>query len=97
MINKDASVAVKELYGRCLLYTSFANFYDGILQVAKMQEFFKEHSAGFHLAQAREIWKNYTEDYYQMDRYYRQFHLCFQRSLETSNLLLDDLLSLIHI
>ena len=37
------------------------------------------------------IWKNYTEDYYQMDRYYRQFHLCFQRSLETSNILLDDL------
>ena len=26
-----------------------------------------------------------------MDRYYRQFHLCFQRSLETSNILLDDL------
>ena len=75
----------------CAWYEGFSDFYDGILQVAKMQEFFKEHSAGFHLVQAREIWKNYTEDYYQMDRYYRQFHLCFQRSLETSNLLLDDL------
>lgn len=56
-----------------------------------MQDFFKEHSAGFHLAQARDIWKSYTEDYYQMDRNYRQFHLCFQKSLETSNMLLDDL------
>ena len=26
-----------------------------------------------------------------MDTYYRQFHLCFQKSLETSNILLDDL------
>lgn len=56
-----------------------------------MQEFFKEHSAGFHTAQAREVWKNYTNDYYKMDRFYRQFQLCFQRSLETSNMLLDDL------
>lgn len=72
-------------------YEEFARFYDGILQVANMQEFFKEHSAGFHLAQPYEIWKSYTEDYYRMDCYYRQFHICFQKSLETSNILLDDL------
>ena len=91
IIDADMITKVVEKRRTCAWYEGFANFYDGILQVAKMQEFFKEHSAGFHLAQAREIWKNYTEDYYQMDRYYRQFHLCFQRSLETSNLLLDDL------
>lgn len=91
IIDADLITKVVEKRRTCAWYEGFANFYDGILQVAKMQEFFKEHSAGFHLAQAREIWKNYTEDYYQMDRYYRQFHLCFQRSLETSNILLDDL------
>ena len=53
--------------------------------------FFKEHSAGFHTAEAKGIWKEYTESYYQMDTYYRLFHLSFQKSLETSNILLDDL------
>lgn len=64
---------------------------DGILQVANMQKFFKEHSDGFHTAEAKGIWKEYTESYYRMDSYYRLFHLSFQKSLETSNILLDDL------
>ena len=91
IIDVDLITKVVEKRRTCAWYEGFSDFYDGILQVAKMQEFFKEHSTGFHLAQAREIWKNYTEDYYKMDQYYRQFHLCFQRSLETSNILLDDL------
>ena len=33
----------------------FENFYDGILQVANTQSFFKEHSAGFHTAEAKGI------------------------------------------
>ena len=91
IIDVEVITKIVEKRRTCAWYTGFANFYDGILQVANMQEFFKEHSAGFHTAQARDVWKNYTEDYYKMDRYYRQFHLSFQRSLETSNMLLDDL------
>ena len=64
----------------------FENFYDGILQVANMQKFFKEHSDGFHTTEAKGIWKEYTESYYRMDTYYRLFHLSFQKSLETSTL-----------
>ena len=30
---------------------------------------------------AKSIWKEYTESYYQMDTYYRLFHLSFQKSL----------------
>ena len=91
IIDVEVITKIVEKRRTCAWYTGFANFYDGILQVANMQEFFKEHSAGFHTAQARDVWKNYTEDYYKMDRYYRQFHLSFQKSLETSNMLLDDL------
>lgn len=91
IINVEIITKVVEKRRTCVWYEEFANFYEGILQVANMQEFFKEHSAGFHTAQAREVWKNYTNDYYRMDRYYRQFQLCFQRGLETSNILLDDL------
>lgn len=90
-INADTIMKIVEKRRTCVWYDEFNNFYKGILQVANMQKFFKEHYAGFHTAQAHEVWKNYTEDYYKMDRYYRQFQLCFQKSLETSNILLDDL------
>ena len=72
-------------------YDHVSCYYDGILQVANMQAFFLEHSAGFHIVEPFKIWKEYTTDYYKMDTYYRQFHLCFQRCLKVSNPLLDDL------
>ena len=91
IIDVDTITNTVEKRRTCVWYEPFENFYDGILQVANMQSFFKEHSAGFHAAEAKSIWKEYTESYYQMDTYYRLFHLSFQKSLETSNILLDDL------
>ena len=72
-------------------YDVLSSYYEGLLQIAKMQSFFLEHSAGFHTAKPKDIWKEYTTDYYRMDSCYRAFHLCFQRSLKCSNELLDDL------
>lgn len=91
IIDVDTITNTVEKRRTCVWYEPFENFYDGILQVANMQSFFKEHSAGFHTAEAKSIWKEYTESYYQMDTYYRLFHLSFQKSLEASNILLDDL------
>ena len=91
IIDVDTITSTAEKRRTCAWYEPFENFYDGILQVANMQNFFKEHSAGFHTVEAKSIWKEYTESYYQMDTYYRLFHLSFQKSLETSNILLDDL------
>ena len=91
IIDVDTITDTVEKRRTCVWYEPFENFYDGILQVANMQSFFKEHSAGFHTAEAKSIWKEYTESYYQMDTYYRLFYLSFQKSLETSNILLDDL------
>ena len=91
IIDVDTITSTVEKRRTCAWYEPFENFYDGILQVANMQSFFKEHSAGFHTAEAKGIWKEYTESYYQMDTYYRLFHLSFQKSLEASNILLDDL------
>lgn len=84
IIDVDTITSTVEKRRTCAWYEPFENFYDGILQVANMQSFFKEHSAGFHIAEAKSIWKEYTESYYQMDTYYRLFHLSFQKSLETS-------------
>ena len=91
IIDVDTITNTVEKRRTCVWYEPFENFYDGILQVANLQSFFKEHSAGFHTAEAKGIWKEYTESYYQMDTYYRLFHMSFQKSLETSNIMLDDL------
>lgn len=72
-------------------YTDTVCYYEGILQVANMQTFFVEHSGGFHIAEPYKLWQAYVADYYRMDGYYRQFHLCFQRSLKVSDPQLDDL------
>ncbi len=91
IINVDAISAVVEKRRTMIWYDEVSCYYEGILQVANMQAFFHDHATGFHLAQARQIWKAYTTDYYKMDTYYRQFHLCFDRSLTVSNEVLDDL------
>ena len=88
-VNTISSVAEKR---RTLVwYDAVSCYYEGLLQVGNMQQFFHDHATGFHLAQAHQIWKAYTTDYYKMDTYYRQFHLCFDRSLTDSNEVLDDL------
>ncbi len=90
-IQVDIISSVVEKRRTMAWYQGLACYYDAILQVAKMQGFYLEHSAGFHLTTPAEIWKEYTEGYYLMDSYYRQFHLNFQRGLVDSNPLLDDL------
>lgn len=65
-------------------------YYDGILQVAKMQQFMLDHAAGFHTAEAKKLWREYTADYYKMDSYYRLFHRAFGQSLTAGCELLDD-------
>ena len=91
IINVDTITATVEKRRTCAFYDTVQNFYDGILQVANMQAFFYEHSAGFHTVEPKIVWKEYTDTYYKMDTYYRKFHLCFTKSLKASNPALDDL------
>lgn len=74
-------------------YEDVKDFYEGILQVANMQEFFKEHTTGFHTADAKGVWKEYTTEYYKMDMYYRLFHQSYGNSLKSYNSNLHDLFS----
>ena len=91
IINVDVITSTVEKRRTLAWYDEVKCYYEGILQVAKMQAFFLEHSAGFHTVEARKVWKEYTEDYYHMDTYYRQYHLAFGKSLTVSNDHLDDL------
>ena len=91
IINVDMIINTVEKRRTLAWYDDVECYYEGILQVAKMQAFFLEHSAGFHTVEARNIWKEYTEDYYRMDTYYRHYHLAFGKSLTVGNDHLDDL------
>lgn len=72
-------------------YKQFRHYYEGILQVANMQAFYLEHAAGFHSAEAKKLWKEYTSDYYRMDTYYRLFHVSYRKSLKNHHSELHDL------
>lgn len=90
-INVDVIIDTVEKRRTMLWYAWVQNFYAGVLEVAHMQKFYLDHSAGFHTVEPHKVWKEYTSDYYQMDTYYRLFHVAFGNSLNSSNPLLDDL------
>lgn len=69
----------------CVWYSELENYFEGILVVAKMQKFRKEHSGGFHTVEPSKVWEEYTSDYYMMDTFYRQFHKWFSASQKKSS------------
>lgn len=71
-------------------YERFADYYDCLYYMAKMQEFYQDNAAGFHIVEPKAIWKLYTETAYEMDSFYRHFHYAFGNSLKNSNVLLED-------
>ena len=68
----------------------FRYYYDCLFYIAKMQEFYQENAAGFHIVEPKAIWMLYTEKAYEMDSFYRHFHFAFGNSLKNSNALLED-------
>ena len=68
----------------------FSDYYECLYHVARMQNFYQEHAGGFHIVEPKLIWKFYTEQGYQMDSDYRQFHLHFGNALKDSNAVLED-------
>jgi len=72
-------------------YNDVAVYYDGVLQMAKMQAFFIKHSGGFHTVEPKKIWEEYTTEYYLMDSYYREFHKTYSESLKNYHAELSDL------
>ena len=91
IIDVDVIRGTVEKRRTCVNYASFQNYYEGILQVANMQAFYKEHITGFHSAAAKDVWKEYTSEYYQMDTYYRLFHVSYGESLKDYHSELHDL------
>ena len=91
IIDVDTITKTVEKRRTCVWYEDVKNYYEGILQVAKMQAFFKEHSTGFHTVEPAKVWKEYTTEYYIMDTYYREFHKIYSESLKNYHEELSDL------
>ena len=68
----------------------FSDYYDCLYFIAKMQEFYQNNAAGFHIVEPKAVWKLYTENAYEMDSFYRHFHYAFGCTLKDSNPLLED-------
>lgn len=68
----------------------FSYYYDCLYYIARMQEFYQDNAAGFHIVEPKTIWKLYIEKAYEMDSFYRHFHYAFGCSLKNSNPLLED-------
>lgn len=68
----------------------FSDYYDCLCFIAKMQEFYQNNAAGFHIVEPKAVWKLYTEKAFEMDNFYRHFHYAFGCTLKDSNPLLED-------
>lgn len=95
IIDVDVIKSTVEKRRTCVFYDDVKNFYDGILQVANMQAFYKTHSGGFHTVEPKKIWEEYTSTYYIMDTYYRLFHGSYEESLESYHSELSDLFAFV--
>lgn len=94
-IDVDLIARTVEKRRTCVWYDAVMNYYEGILLVALMQMFFKEHASGFHTVEPHKIWQEYTKEYYHMDTYYRQFHMRYADSLKSYHMELTDRFSLV--
>ncbi len=82
IIDIDSITAAVQKRRTCVWYDTVSIYYDGLFQVANMQNFYLEHAAGFHEPLPEKTWKAYTDDYYRMDTFYRQFHVAYGESLK---------------
>ena len=91
IIKADDMVVAVEKRRTLKWYKRVRYYYDGLLQVAQMQQFYQANIGGFHIAEYSKLWKEYTGNYCKMDHFYRQFHAAFGKSLKESNTVLEDL------
>lgn len=91
IIKADDIVSAVEKRRTLKWYKRVRYYYDGLLQVALMQQFYQANIGGFHIAEYENLWNEYTGNYCKMDHYYRLFHTAFGRGLKESNTTLEDL------
>lgn len=82
----DEALALAASRRNTAWYATFSSFYDGVTAAAKMQGFYREHGPALAPGTAEQVWHFYTEQGYQMDRWYRDLHMAFGRALRGSGI-----------
>jgi uncharacterized protein (TIGR02687 family) len=91
IINSDQILSVAEKRRTAAWFSEYKDYYAGIVALARIQDFYKEHATGFHNVEPKKIWDEYTSEYYKMDTYYRQFHMNYENSKKSYVSSLHDL------
>ncbi len=91
IIKTEDIVAAVEKRRTLKWYKRVRYYFDGLLQVAQMQQFYQQNIQGFHIAEYDKLWKEYCSNYCKMDHFYRMFHTAFGKSLKESSTVLEDL------
>ena len=91
VIKADDIVLTVEKRRTLKWYKRVRYYFEGLLQVALMQQFYQTNKNSFHIAEHKKLWQEYCDNFYKMDSYYRHFHSSFSRSLKESSTVLEDL------
>lgn len=91
VIKAEEMIEIVEKRRAMKWYEGVCRYFEGILQVARMQSFYTAHLSGFHVGSHEELWTGYLEEYHKMDLWYRLFHTAFGKSLRDTATSLDDL------
>lgn len=71
-------------------YEELSCYYVGVTQAARMRRFWREHPEGLAALPAERVWAAYTEEWYQMDSWYRAFHQAFAGAIRSGEYELDE-------
>lgn len=92
-VNADFLISLVENRRTSAWYEKFENYFEGLMLVAKMYNFYKQNAQGFHTVNPRELWNSYVSEYYEVDTYYREFCKYFVATSKDGN---GDLRDLYH-
>lgn len=71
-------------------YKEYLNYFEGIYYIAKMQAIYQKYQNAFHMVSSFDVWRQYSQNSYLFDTYYRKFHYYFQESQKHTNVHVDD-------
>lgn len=71
-------------------YALFNEYYNALYYIGKMQGFFQENNMNFQAGEPADMWNSYAEKFYEMDTFYRKFHLALANSQKDSHEFLED-------
>lgn len=88
----EAAMMLKEREDQ--LWQEYFEAYRQVIEsLLLMQLFAQAHRSGFHAGTAAQAWKQYSDDWYAMDQYYRNFCSAYENALSAGIMTLEDALN----